>query len=117
MNTIALPASAEAPRTRTRGARAWLIASQALMVLALLPWFVASLLSLVKLDSGAGSPWRWLFAVPVWIYPAAALALSIAAWRSYRRGHARRAMVLTTLPAIPALLLFYYLVWAAWPVG
>lgn len=107
-------ATVEAPR-RPRSARAWLIASQALMLLSLLPWFVVAMISLAGVDPGA-PPGAYVVVALIWAYPLVLLACVVAAWRAWRRGKTRRAMVWTTAPLAATLLLLGYVVWGATPV-
>jgi hypothetical protein len=92
-----------------------MIASQALMLLSLLPWFVVAMLSLAGADPGAPAGAYAVVAV-IWAYPLVVLACVAAAWRAWRRGNRRRALIWTTAPLVPTLLLLGYVVWGATPV-
>jgi hypothetical protein len=95
---------------RGRGPLAWLIVSQALALLTLLPWLI--LFALSRSGSGAPSgPLAWLVLALVWIYPVVLLACMVMSWRAYRRGETRRAAVRTTIPLLWAVPL---LVWVGW---
>ncbi|HEX8694237.1 MAG TPA: hypothetical protein VF746_17585 [Longimicrobium sp.] len=103
------------PRRPRRGALVWMIASQALMLLSLLPWFVVAMISLAGVDPGA-PPGAYAVTALIWAYPLLVLACVWVAWRAWRRGNTRRALVWTTAPLVPTLLLLGYVVWGASPV-
>src|SRR5215207_1889923 len=106
--TIALPLSPEAPRSR-KGPLAWLIVSQALVVLSLFPWAIVAAATLMIVRSM--DPAVLAGTIVVVGYPVYSLALAIGAWVSYRRGKTRRAMVLTTLPLVPACTMLLFFLW------
>ena len=103
----------EAPRAR-KGPRAWLIATQLFVVLTMYPWIIVAMLALMVLDV-AGNPSLWAVVAVVWGYPVYSLYLAFGAWLAYRRGETRRAMVLTSIPLIPALAMLGWLAWATSP--
>jgi hypothetical protein len=75
----------------------WLIVSQALGVLALLPWLAIAGLSFMAFDSGI----HWqavVFVAAICSYPLLLLGFSLGAWVCYRRGRIVAAMVLTSIP-------------------
>ncbi len=96
-------------RRSGRGPLAWLIVSQALALLSLLPWAV--LFALSSLDSGVSGVGGWLVLLIVWGYPVVLAACVFMAWRAWRRGNVRRALVASTLPLLWAVPL---LGWVGW---
>lgn len=75
----------------------WLIVSQCLGALSLLPWLAIAGLSLMAFDSGV--TWQAsVFVGAIGSYPLVLLALSISAWVCYRRGRIVAAMILTSIP-------------------
>jgi hypothetical protein len=119
LNTTALPkqhqhpTQHDEPRSR-KGPLAWLVATQLFVVLSIYPWIIVAMLALITLDVKT-APALWAVLIVVCGYPAYSLYLAFGAWQAYRRGETRRAMVLTTLPLIPALAMLGYLAWAASP--
>lgn len=89
-----------------RGVRTWLIVSQVLYLLSLLPWLGMSGLAFMAFDApGSTEMWGpWIFAGTIWAYPLLPLVCSIAAWIAYRRGRTRGAAVLTSVPMLLVVL-------------
>ncbi|MEW5983800.1 MAG: hypothetical protein AB1806_15725 [Acidobacteriota bacterium] len=85
----------------------WLILSQALYILSLLPWLVAAGLAVMAFDAPESTRmWQpWLFVGVVWSYPLWLLACGAAAWVLYARGRHRVAIVATSVPLLAALVL------------
>lgn len=88
----------------------WLIVSQALAALSLVPWGFMAGLSVRSSDSGVTRPTIALVAM-VWAYPIVPLACSIIAWLLYRRRRARAAGLITAIPLLPAALLWLAFGW------
>jgi len=90
---------------------AWLIVSQALYVLSLLPWLMAAGMAVMAFDApGSTKMWQpWLFVGVIWSYPFWMLACAIVAWVLYARSRVRGAVVATTIPLM-ALVAFALLV-------
>ena len=109
MSTIATPASG-----RTAPAL-WLAATQLVMLASLAPWAMITGLSFVGTGGRALLPASLLWAT--WIYPVLPAACAARAWSALRRGDARRAVRLTTLPLVAALPLLAYFWYMAGTVG
>jgi hypothetical protein len=108
VSTAAAPAPSRAPAL-------WLAVSQLVMLLSLVPWAMIAGLSLVADAGRAMLPAPVLWAA--WIYPVLPLACAPLAWSALRRGDARRAVTLTTIPLLAAVPLLAYLWYMASPVG
>jgi hypothetical protein len=103
-------ATATAP---SRGPTLWLALSQLVMLVSLLPWAMVTGFSFVTSGGLLPTPLLWA----TWIYPVLPLACALAAWSALRRGDARRAVTLTTLPLLAAVPLLAYFWYMASPVG
>lgn len=101
-------------RRRPKGPLAWLLVSQALTVLSLLPWVLVFALSVL---GGGGAAWAMPVLALIWAYPLLVLLCMVMAWRAYRRGNGARAMILTTLPLVLAVPLAAYAYWLATSPG
>lgn len=110
MTSISLPLTPP----RSRGALAWLIVSQLLGVLSLLPWLVIAGLSIMAFDAGFSTE-AVLFVGAIWAYPLLPIGCSILAWVWYAKGRMRRAVIATSVPMVIILPLLLYLVYMmAW---
>jgi len=92
---------------RSKPVLIWLLATQVVYLLSLLPWVVMAGLAFMAFDA-PGSTARlmpWLFAGSIWAYPILPLASSIAAWLLYSRGRTRGAAIVTTLPIVVVLVI------------
>ncbi len=82
----------------------WLIVSQSLAALTLVLWVVMAGLSFMAFDSGV--TWQaTVFVVLVCAYPLVPLVFSIFAWVFYSKRRLVTALVLTTIPLLPAALM------------
>jgi hypothetical protein len=86
----------------------WLIVSQVLYLLALLPWLIMAGFAFMMFDSGF-SVKALLFASGIWTYPLVALSCAILAWLLYGWGNTTGALVATSVPMLwgAPILLFY----------
>lgn len=82
-----------------RGTLAWLIGSQLLLALSLLPWVVMFGLSAMAFDSGF-SAGAWLLVLPIWIYPLLVLGGVIASWVMFSRRRHRAAALWSLGPLL-----------------
>jgi hypothetical protein len=82
----------------------WMILSQIIMGLGLLPWLVASMMSIMAFDGGASAQ-TYLFVGSIWSWPVFAIALSGIAWWRWRKGNVWLPAILTTIPLLPVVLL------------
>jgi hypothetical protein len=80
----------------------WLIISQAIYLLSLLPWLAMAGLAFMAFDAPGSTEQAgpWLFAGSIWAYPLLPLVCSIAAWLLYRGEHMRGAVIATTAPMV-----------------
>jgi hypothetical protein len=85
----------------------WLIITQGLAALSLFPWLIMAGLSMLAFDSGYGLS-AVLFIVLMWLYPLLPLGCAIWAWRLYRHGKVRGALITTSIPLVVALPLVLY---------
>lgn len=88
---------------KTRNAtRAWLIVSQVLYALSLLPWLVMAGMAVMAFDApGSTELWGpWLFVGTVWSYPLWLLASAVVAWILYARNRLRGATIATSVPMV-----------------
>jgi hypothetical protein len=92
----------------------WLIITQVLAALSLLPWFIMAGLSVLAFDSGYGLS-AVLFVAMVWLYPLLPLGCAVRAWSLYRHGKLRGAMITTSIPLVLAMPLVFYGIWALLP--
>ena len=115
MSTLAV----SQPRTSRTGPALWLLATQAVALVSLAAWLLVAGFSFVASGPAAGEgmlmPRPLLYLL--WLYPVLPLACSVAAWRAFRRGDARRAVRWSTLPLVAAIPLLAYVWYMASPVG
>ncbi|HEX8243807.1 MAG TPA: hypothetical protein VF541_09935 [Longimicrobium sp.] len=115
MNTIAV----SPPRDSPIAPVLWLAAMQTVSLLSLAAWAIVAGFSFLAWGPAAGE--EMLMPRPLlyllWIYPVLPLACSVAAWRAYRRGDARRAVRWSALPLVGAVPLLAYAWYMASPVG
>jgi hypothetical protein len=80
----------------------WLIISQVIYLLSLLPWLAMAGLAFMAFDAPGSTEqvWPWLLAGTIWAYPLVPLVCSIAAWVLYRGDHMRGAVIATTAPMV-----------------
>ncbi|MCE1254789.1 MAG: hypothetical protein LWX83_14735 [Anaerolineae bacterium] len=88
----------------------WLIVSQGMSLLSLLPWLVIAGLSVMAFDSGVSTE-AVLFVGFIWSYPFFVIGLAIAAWVLFVYKKIKAALIVTSLPLIPALALLIYIGW------
>jgi hypothetical protein len=93
---------------------AWLIITQILAALSLLPWLIIAGLSLLAFDSGYGLS-ALLFVGVIWLYPLLPLGCAIRAWWLYQHGKLRGAIITTSIPLVVVLPLVLYGTWALLP--
>ncbi|HEX8903662.1 MAG TPA: hypothetical protein VF771_02330 [Longimicrobiaceae bacterium] len=123
VNTLAAaprraPAAAAPPRASRTAPALWLVATQALALASLAAWGLITGFSLVSRgpqSAGALMPRPLLYLF--WIYPVLPLACSVAAWRAFRRGDARRAVAWSAVVLAGSLPLLAYAWYMASPVG
>lgn len=87
---------------------AWLIITQLLGLLSLLPWLVISGLSFMAFDAGY-SITAVVFVGLIWSYPLLPIICSIVAWVAYARGQTTTALVSTSIPLLLIAPLVLYL--------
>ena len=88
---------------RSRGALAWLIISQLIGLLTLIPWVAFAGLSFMAFDSGE-SLQAWMFVGVIWSWPLVPLVSGIIAWILYARRKTRAAVIVTSLPFLVAFI-------------
>jgi hypothetical protein len=103
------PTSAGQPANRP--VLAWLVISQALSLLSLVPWCTIAALSVMVFDAPGSDQMiePWLFVGTVWLYPLFPILCAIVAWVLYRKRRWRAATIVTSLPpafVLLALVLF-----------
>jgi hypothetical protein len=83
-----------------RSALIWLIVSQAISALSLVPWVFVAGMAVMAFDApGSTDLWGpWLFAGTIWSYPLWVLASAILAWVLYAQKRLRGATVATSVP-------------------
>ncbi len=106
MTSISLPSTPP----RSRGALAWLIISQVLALLSLLPWLVIAGLSVMAFDAGYSTE-AVLFVGTIWAYPLLPLVCSGVAWILYVKHRTRGALIATSIPMLIVLPLMLYLLY------
>jgi uncharacterized membrane protein len=82
--------------TSRSGAKAWLIISQIIAALFLLPWVVVAGLSFMAFDSGV-STGAVVFVSIIVAYPIVAIVCGIIAWLLYRSHKDKAAVIVTSL--------------------
>jgi hypothetical protein len=85
----------------------WLIITQILAALSLLPWLLIAGLSLLAFDTGYELSAVLLVSV-IWLYPLLPLGCAIRAWWLYRHGKLRGALITTSIPLVVVLPLVLY---------
>lgn len=100
-----------APPVRRR-VLVWLILTQAMGALSLLPWLMFAGLSVMAFDApGSDRTWQpWLFVGAIWSWPLVLVVLSGGAWLLFRAGRYGLAALVTALPGLPAAGLVLFLV-------
>lgn len=91
-----------APQPKRIGLLIWMIVSQIIAVLSLVPWLLMAGLSVMAFDQGS-TPEAWTIVIAVWSYPILPIILVIAAWSAYRRRKNSVAAVLSGLSFAPPL--------------
>jgi hypothetical protein len=87
---------------------AWLVISQVVGLLSLVPWLAVAGISIMAFDSGY-STGAELFVGAVWCYPLLPIIAAIVAWVLHARKRDRAALVVTSLPLLVAVPLIAYL--------
>lgn len=95
------PVEVHKPRT---GLVIWMIVSQLLAALSLVPWLLMAGLSVMAFDSGVTAE-AWTFVILVWSYPVIPLVLVIAAWIAFAKRRNILAAILSGLTFTPIALL------------
>ena len=98
------------PQKRT-GLLIWMILSQILAVLSLIPWALMAGLSVMAFDSGVSAE-AWTIVIIAWSYPIFPLLLVIAAWIAYARRKNTLAAVLSGFSFAPPVLCIAF-IWAS----
>jgi hypothetical protein len=80
-----------------KAVKVWMIVTQVLMALSLLPWAGALLMSPMAFDSGFSAPALILVGVLL-SYPLMLLLCGFMSWRSFLAGNGRIAALWTTIP-------------------
>lgn len=110
MNTVAVP-------RRRRSVLLWLILTQLVVLVSLVPWIILAGFTFVALDTGARDTLGvWAMRIALWAYPLLPVACSALAWKAYRLGGTRRAVTLASVALVAAALLIAYVLWATSPV-
>ena len=86
-----------APRRRDRLLKPWLVGTQCISFLTLLPWLAIAPFSAMAFDAGF-SVLALLIVLFVLLYPVVVIGGAMVAWGAYRAGNDSRAYVATTLP-------------------
>ncbi len=89
----------EAKPARNWGIFLWLVISQAVYALSLIPWIVMAMMSFMAFDSGVYLS-NSLFVAAVWSYPLWLILFSALAWVSYKRGKNTPALIWTSIPML-----------------
>jgi len=110
MNTETNPAETPIQPKRT-ALLIWMIVSQIITVLSLIPWLLMAGLSVMAFDSGVTAE-AWTIVIVVWSYPIIPLLLVIAAWIAYKRRKNTVAAVLSGFSFAPPLLCIAF-IWAS----
>lgn len=96
---------AETTQPKRTGLVIWMIVSQILAAISLIPWLLMAGLSVMAFDSGVTTE-AWMFVLLVWAYPILPLILVIAAWIAFARRKNVLAAILSGLTFAPIALLF-----------
>jgi hypothetical protein len=99
------------PAPKRTGLLIWMILSQLLAVLSLIPWLLMAGLSVMAFDSGVTAE-AWTVVIIAWSYPLIPLLLVIAAWIAYARRRNVLAAVLSGFSFAPPLLCIAF-IWAS----
>ena len=83
-----------------RKALVWLVVSQALYALSLVPWVFVAGMAVMAFDAPGSTEMLapWLFVGAVWSYPLWLLVLAIVAWVLYAKKRLRGAVIATSVP-------------------
>ena len=93
------------PQPKRIGLVIWMIVSQILAALSLVPWLLMAGLSVMAFDSGVTAE-AWTFVLLVWAYPILPLILVIAAWIAFAKRKNVLAAILSGLTFAPIALLW-----------
>jgi peptidoglycan/LPS O-acetylase OafA/YrhL len=93
----------ESISTRRWPTLAWLIVSQLVYLLLLIPWLFASMMSIMAFDAGVSTQ-AVLFVGIIWSYPVWPILFSILAWVAYARQRNWRAVIWTSIPLVLVVL-------------
>lgn len=93
----------ETTQPKRTGLVIWMIVSQILTALSLIPWLLMAGLSVMAFDSGVTAE-AWTVVIIAWSYPIIPLILVIAAWIAYTRRKNAVAVVLSGLSFAPPVL-------------
>ncbi len=85
----------------------WLIITQVLAILSLLPWLIFAGLSLLGFDSGYQLS-AVLIVGTIWLYPLLPLGCAVYAWWLYWHGNQRGAIMSTSVPLVVVMPLLIY---------
>ena len=99
------------PPPKRIGLLIWMILSQLLAVLSLIPWLLMAGLSVMAFDSGVTAE-AWAVVIAVWSYPILPLLLVIAAWIAFARRRNVLAAALSGFSFAPPLLCLAF-IWAS----
>jgi hypothetical protein len=99
------------PQPKRTGLLIWMIVSQILAVLSLMPWLLMAGLSVMAFDEGVSTE-AWTIVITVWLYPLIPLLLVIAAWIAFARRKNILAAILSGLSFAPPFLCIL-LIWIA----
>jgi len=100
-----------APQPKRTGLLIWMILSQLLAVLSLVPWLLMAGLSVMAFDSGVTAE-AWAIVIAVWSYPILPIGLAIVAWIAYARRRNVLAAVISGLSFAPPFLCIF-IIWIA----
>ena len=108
METVNSKENSNLPPRFPIGGVIWLVISQLVSLLSLIPWLVIAGLSVMAFDSGVSTE-AVLFVGGIWSYPVIVIGLAITAWILFAFKKIKAALVVTSLPVVPALGLLVYL--------
>ena len=90
----------------------WLILSQLIYLILLIPWGFASMMGVMAFDSGVNA-YNLTFVGILWSYPVWPILFSILAWVAYAQQNAKMALIWTSAPLALILLgVVIFFVWA-----
>lgn len=107
----ATPTPTPLPALRNRSVLIWMIASQLLGALSLLPWLIMAGLAVMAFDSGF-SPQAAAFVGAIWSYPLLPIGAAIVSWFFYAKRRMRAAAIATSIPMVLVLPLILYMGYA-----